>query len=214
MDENKGFDSADVRRGAVGGLLAGLCCLIPLIAIAAGLGFIPGIMTIPRYRTFFIIISLVAVVILTWRRVGKSKLEASQKFGVLAITTVSFFVVLGIFTYAVTPAVSGLVAGAPDHESMMNGGGQETAISNKPPALHQVTLKVTGLTCPSCKGTIENLLKRVNGVKEANVDASSGAGKVVYDANLTTKKAIAKAVEGQGTARTAYKATIVADKKL
>lgn len=216
MDENKGFEAADVLRGVYGGIFGGICCLLPLLALATGLAFIPGIMIIPRYRLYFILISLAAVIFFTWRRLSKSKLQSSQKFSIIVITLMSFFGVLALFTYAITPAVSALIAkNAQYHTSLHEKQGSAAANNkpSKPAAWRQVTLKVTGLTCPSCKETIERLVSAVNGVKKANVDAYTGEGKVIYDANLTTKEAIVKAIEGQGM-ETPYKAEVVKDEKI
>ncbi len=212
MSEKITLKLSDVLRGIYGGIIGSLCCVLPLVAVAAGLGFIPGIMTAPRYRIYFVILGLLVVIFLTWRRLSRSKLDNLQKFSIAAITLTSFLLVVTIFTYLVTPAVSHLIANNSSNHTSLDS--KKSAVSARVPGeLHQLTLKITGLTCPSCSSVVEGLVSKINGVRKVKVDAVSGEGKVIYNTNLVSKEKIAKAVEGQGATKTAYKAKIVKDEK-
>ncbi|MGB9673016.1 MAG: heavy metal translocating P-type ATPase [Anaerolineales bacterium] len=62
----------------------------------------------------------------------------------------------------------------------------------------QVVLPVTGMTCANCVATIERNLKKVNGVKLANVNLSSERALVEFDPSLTDLKSIMERVEKAG----------------
>jgi copper chaperone CopZ len=201
---------SDILRGIYGGVIGSLCCVLPLVAVAAGLGFIPGIMTTPRYRIYFIAAGLILVLFLTWRRVRSSNMDTYRKLTILFTTLASFFLVVILFTYLITPITSNLIAkySHPNKNQPVS-----NSVATKSTELHLVTLKITGLTCPSCSSVIEGLVSKVNGVRKVKVNATTGEGKVTYNINLVSKEEIAKAVEGQGTVKTAYKAKIVKDEK-
>ncbi|HEX21052.1 MAG TPA: hypothetical protein ENH19_00175 [Actinobacteria bacterium] len=213
MDKQNGFIFSDIVRGIYGGIIGSLCCVLPLAGIAAGIGFIPGIMTAPRYRLYFIAAGLILVLFLTWRRLRKTNLDRSRKISVIITTLASFFLVIALFTYVITPAAANLIN---KYSSTNKNLSVTKSIAAKPGGIHLVTLKLSGLTCSSCKIVVEKLVNQVNGVKKVDVNVESSSGKVTYDANITNKEAIAKAVEGgfKGNARTAYKAEIVNDVKI
>lgn len=68
-------------------------------------------------------------------------------------------------------------------------------------------LSLSGMHCSSCAGLIERSLKKVPGVKEANVNFAAEKASVVLDEAQSPKEALVKAVE-----KTGYGATFVTDK--
>ena len=71
----------------------------------------------------------------------------------------------------------------------------------------RVQLSLSGMHCSSCAGLIERSLKKVPGVKEANVNFAAEKASVVFDEAQTPKESLLKAVE-----KTGYGATFVTDK--
>jgi len=204
---------SDILRGIYGGIIGTLCCVLPLAGIAAGIGFIPGVMTAPRYRLYFIAAGLILILLLTWRRLKITNMDGSRKISIIFTTLLSFFLVVTVFTYIITPAVSGLVSRYSLKPKRIAG---RTSYTAKPKHLRLATLTISSLSCPSCKDVVEGLVNKVEGVNKAEVDAKTGNAKVTYDSELTDKKSIAKVVAGgfKGSARTAYKAKVVSDVKL
>ena len=59
-------------------------------------------------------------------------------------------------------------------------------------------LKVTGMTCGGCTGTVTRALQAVTGVGGVNVSLSAGEAAVQYDERLTSPEQLKSAVKGAG----------------
>ena len=59
-------------------------------------------------------------------------------------------------------------------------------------------LKVTGMTCGGCIGTVTHALKAVSGVGEVSVSLSAGEATVEFDERLTSRDQLKSAVKGAG----------------
>lgn len=68
-------------------------------------------------------------------------------------------------------------------------------------------LSLSGMHCSSCAGLIERSLKKVPGVKEANVNFAAEKASIVFDEAQSPRESLLKAVE-----KTGYGATFVTDK--
>ncbi len=62
----------------------------------------------------------------------------------------------------------------------------------------RVTIKVGGMTCAMCVETIENALKRLDGILDANVNLSSEKAYITYNPNMTTVSGMKKAISDAG----------------
>ncbi len=62
----------------------------------------------------------------------------------------------------------------------------------------QVQLSLSGMSCASCAGLIERNLKKVPGVKSANVNFAAEKARVVFDNSSTNVEALISAVEQAG----------------
>ena len=60
------------------------------------------------------------------------------------------------------------------------------------------SLRIGGMHCAACAGTIEHALRQVHGVLEARVSASAQCATVRWDASLTRASALAQAIEQAG----------------
>src|SRR2546423_4857801 len=72
----------------------------------------------------------------------------------------------------------------------------------QPAAESQTVLALEGMTCASCAMRIEKGLKKVPGVKNANVNLATEQAAVVYDPTQTNLEQMVQKVEAVG-----YKAT-------
>lgn len=59
-------------------------------------------------------------------------------------------------------------------------------------------LKISGMTCEGCAGSVSRALKALNGVKDVVVSVSAGEATVNYDEHLTTSAQLEAAVTGAG----------------
>jgi len=62
----------------------------------------------------------------------------------------------------------------------------------------KVTLMLDGMHCGHCAEAIANGLKKVKGVKSAEVVYTTGKGKVVYDPDVVRVEDLVKTVTGLG----------------
>jgi len=69
--------------------------------------------------------------------------------------------------------------------------------------VNRVSLDIEGMHCSSCAAIIEKSIRKVEGVKEANVNFAAEKASVLVDESLAEKDALIKAVEKAG-----YKATL------
>lgn len=59
-------------------------------------------------------------------------------------------------------------------------------------------LKVSGMTCDGCAGSVARALKVLNGVGDVAVSLSAGEATVQYDEHLTSPEQLKAAVTGAG----------------
>ena len=64
--------------------------------------------------------------------------------------------------------------------------------------IEKVTVRIGGMTCAACVARIEKALKRLSGVKEAQVNLATGTATVVYDTALIGLADLRQAVEEEG----------------
>ena len=69
--------------------------------------------------------------------------------------------------------------------------------------IEKISLKIEGMHCASCAGLIERGLKKVTGVKIANVNFAAEKARIIYDTSLTSTEQLIAAVVKAG-----YKASI------
>ena len=60
------------------------------------------------------------------------------------------------------------------------------------------TLRVDGMTCPSCKVAVRTALSKLGGVKDAKVDVANKSATVEYDPSKVTPQQLVDAVNRLG----------------
>jgi len=61
-----------------------------------------------------------------------------------------------------------------------------------------VVLQVRNMTCPACSITIEQALKKVQGVSEQRIDTEAGTVTVTFDTERTSVPKVAEAITNAG----------------
>ena len=64
--------------------------------------------------------------------------------------------------------------------------------------MRKIILKISGMSCASCAGIIERSLKKVPGVKEANVNFAIEKARILYDSAFTTTEQLISVVKKAG----------------
>lgn len=77
------------------------------------------------------------------------------------------------------------------------------ASSVSPGGINRVSLDIEGMHCSSCAAIIEKSIRKVDGVKEANVNFAAEKASILVDESIAQKEALIKAVEKAG-----YKASV------
>ena len=86
------------------------------------------------------------------------------------------------------------------------------AMADAKPELTEVTLEIDGLICSACVDTVEEALKAVDGVREADVSLSDSEAVVTFDSSKCKTDDLIKALENaQGM--TLYEARVKEEKK-
>jgi copper chaperone CopZ len=62
----------------------------------------------------------------------------------------------------------------------------------------QVTLKISGLHCSGCAGSVEKALKNISGVSAASVNLEAARASVEYESDKTSEKDLIQAVKSAG----------------
>jgi Cu+-exporting ATPase len=65
-------------------------------------------------------------------------------------------------------------------------------------SVKKIFLQIGEMSCVNCSNAVERTVKKIDGVKEANVSFSSGEGVFVYDDNKTSSQAIEAKIEKIG----------------
>jgi copper chaperone CopZ len=64
----------------------------------------------------------------------------------------------------------------------------------------QISLKITGMHCMGCAGSVEKALKGVSGVSSVSVNLEAAKASVEFDSDKTNEKDLIKAVKTVGFA--------------
>lgn len=195
------------KAGAIGigvasGVIASICCLGPAFIVLLGLSGLGAALSLTQFQPYFLALSIISVAGAVWiylrkKNQGHCDLHVVRRnksfIAVVALAMVVFYVTaLYIVMPAVTPYIYGSVESDTHPENSVN--------------LRQATLRIQGMTCPSCAVAVESLLKQKEGVVDASANYYQGTGEVVYDPAKITLEEIVNAIQP-------YTATVLEDKE-
>ncbi len=189
------MDLKAIAIGVKAGFLSSLCCIGALALVVLGIGTVSAALSLTQYRPYFIAASIIFMAAATWHHFKKCQQNCTLNKKQFITTMVTVYaIILLTLLYAVVPAIAPLILTA----SPGNTASAETS------ALQQVTLKIDGMTCPSCASIIENNLSKIKGIHRAEIDYEKGRGVVLYDPNIVTVEEILDGVKP-------YQASLVKD---
>lgn len=64
--------------------------------------------------------------------------------------------------------------------------------------METATLKVNGMTCMGCVGSVQRVLQNINGVKKVDVSLDQGQARVEYDPTVAGPVQFKTAIEDAG----------------
>lgn len=190
----------------VASILASLCCIGPVVALALGLGsFGLGSFfeTLRPYLLLLTALLLGTAFYFTYRRKpavvcenGVCKTEKVGRFNKAMLWIVTGFVIL----FAAFPYYSGLfVPKSPQTNTVI----AQTTTEPATTGISKVTIKIEGMTCAGCVANVESTLKKQSGVKSVAVTLEPGQAIVTYDPTKITPPQLVKAINALG-----YKASL------
>lgn len=168
-------------------LAASACCLVPAALGVVGLSGAGFGAALAPYRLYFLVATGLAIGVGFWLAYRKTEdacgceVPRGRRVGRIALW--------------ITAALAVAVAAYP-----LLGSGSARAGSDDAPAAATVRLRVTGMDCPECTGTIANRIKKVPGVVSASVDFDSGIAVVRHDGRDGLDAAVIAAVADAGFA--------------
>lgn len=186
------LDKRGTVIGALGGLIASLCCVTPLVLIFFGLGSASFALSFVAYKPYFLAASFVFLGLTFWFFIKKKKcyVDPRQKttfvLTALVLHLTLFFGSLYLLLPLVGPKVFEAKLFAPKEES------------GHTPSCHLIlklkNLDPTKIACTSCEAAIRFALEQKDGVVEVEVDLIENEALVHYDGKVITSPEIIDAV--------------------
>jgi copper chaperone CopZ len=176
-----------VSFGLKAGVIASLCCIIPLTLIILGLASVSFALKFVQYKLYFILLSIIFLACSLWYFLKKQKCcvpgeKLNRKWFIgtaLGVHLLTFLILL----YILMPTVSPFLY----HLSFEK---TKPSALNNFSSLHQLTLKISGMTCSSCATGIQYELESLRGIIKAEVSFYSSQAIVAYDPNKIDQKEI------------------------
>jgi copper chaperone CopZ len=178
------------------GLLASVCCVGPLAAVAVGVGgaWAGQLSALEPYRPFFVVLALGALGLAWYREVRPQRAsgrdaalncdceaERRPKMRRLLLSLVTVLV-LGVLAL---PSLIGQVQPA------------QAARSESDP-VKEVVLQIEGMTCASCAQAVVYALQRLEGVQQAKVTFEPPIARVRFEPAKVSVAQLIAAVEKTG----------------
>lgn len=202
------IDKKACGMGIQAGIIASLCCIIPLVLIISGLASASITLKFVQYKPYFIGLSIIFLAGSLWYLFRKQKKvccppekKLDRKWFIM--TAVGFHILtFAVLLYVLMPNISPF---------LYNVFSRKTEVQNNS-SLPQFNLKISGMTCSSCATGIEYSLENLSGVTQAEVSFYSGQGTIIYDPNKISPKEILESEIFSNLSL--YQAKIVEDKIL
>ncbi len=191
------FAPLSVMAALGAGLLASACCLGPLGAVAAGIGgaWLSGFSVLEPYRPLFVGMALAALGVGWYREVRRSRACHCEA----CPPSKARWLLLGVGTVLVLGLLGMPLLVEPIHPAAMAQQPHGNAVQQpRESAVHEVVLRVKGMTCAACARTISRALRRLDGVRAAEVTLKPPEARVRFDSTKVSVPMLLKAIRDAG----------------
>ncbi len=184
---------SQLALSVVSALSSSLCCITPVLTIAAGTGSLASSLHwVESLRPYFISVSLVALGFawlqsFTGTKEEDCKCESSKKKSFLKSRIFLSVITIFSFLLIIFPSYSKFF--------LQNSIGQATQQKSKN---KQIELTVTGMTCTSCELHIESAVKILPGVSFAKASYEKGSTTIEFDEQKVNTDKIIEAINATG----------------
>lgn len=181
-----------------------LCCVLPLIAVAFGLGALQAASAFDTLRPYLLALAFIALAFSFYRvYFRREKCVEGEACETKPINRVNqFFLWAGavvIVAFALAPYYTGYLAAAvanpqqPPTDATM-----PAAVETESQANKTAVIAVEGMTCAGCEPHINETLKALNGVVSSEASYRNKNVKVVYNPKQISLEQIKKAIDEIG----------------
>ncbi len=177
--------------GFLSALAASLCCIGPLLALAAGAGSFAAAGWFERWRPTFLAVTA-ALLAVAWvltlrarRMAGKDSTCAAPRGGRWTLGVLIFSTVL-VGAVAMFPQIAQTAASQP------------MARAKAPAQGSVLRVRIPSMDCAACALGIEGTLKRVPGVRSAVVRYADKEAEVVFDPATISASALIAKIDATG----------------
>jgi copper chaperone CopZ len=195
MDKSKALQKATLGGSLLAAVIASLCCIGPLLAVAFGLGGFAASAVFEKWRPVFLGVTF-ALLALAWYLTYRKPKESCEEGSACATKPAGKWnkVVLWIATGIVL-----LTTAFPSLSSVILRGTQ----SSVPGAVagdNSVVLKVEipSMDCAACAVSIQTKMRKLAGVITASVNYDTKEAEVQYDATKLAPEKIIAAIDETG----------------
>jgi len=176
--------------------VASLCCIGPVVLGALGLGGAALSATFVPLRPYFLAATAVLLGLGFYAVYRRPKAEAACEGEVCAPDSRTRRAAKPLLWLATVVTLA--LALFPYYGGKLIGGAAANSSVASSAQLETVELKISGMTCEACAGTVKYELKRTLGVAEAEVEYPSGRATVKYDPTQTEPAKLVEAVNATG----------------
>lgn len=193
-------NSTFVGGGFLAAIAASLCCILPVVSIALGIGAFGVASVFETLRPYLLVVAFAALgfafYLTYFRREACEEGQACETKPIGRVNQLFLWVAtFGIIASSLFPFYTGYLVSAlgpsdsSDRSSISADNiGQSTT----------VTIEVEGMTCEGCASHIDVTLKKLKGVISAKASYKNKNVKVVYDPSQITLDRIKKAINDLG----------------
>ena len=105
-----------IKTGIVAGFFGSLCCTVPVLLIALGIGSIGFALGFTKYRPFFIILGVVFLTFALYRRIKKkegccTRRKIKNNLSMIITAVVTAIIVWAMLIYVIAPWLAKVVYG-------------------------------------------------------------------------------------------------------
>ena len=182
--------------------VASLCCIGPVVLGALGLGGAALSATFDPLRPYFLAATAILLGLGFYAVYRRPKTQAACEGEVCAPDSRTRRAAKPLLWLATVATLA--LALFPYYGGKLVDIAVATSTQEKFAQLETVELKITGMTCEACAGTVKYALNQTPGVGEAEVEYPSGRATVKYDPTQTDTAKLVEAVNATG-----YKASLL-----
>jgi mercuric ion transport protein len=207
----------------IGAIAASLCCILPVIAVALGLGAFGMAAVFESLRPYLLVVVGLALAVsfyrIYFRREECGEGQACSTKPIRRFNQIAFWAATGVVIgIAAFPYYSGSIVSALDNGQPQAAETENSVLAAEVPGEGPVAQNVTsteaieaesqnrktiviaveGMTCEGCAAQLNVALKRLKGVISAEANYSQKNVKVVYNPKYVTVDRIKKAIYDAG----------------